>query len=232
MLSIKEASFFNGHSPLLAHLPFLGPKMVKFGTEFPLLCCRPQKMPVVNGNASFPARLSFWGPEWFHLTPNFGYCVVYQEKAIFKWKRVVSGPFTLLRAELVKFGSNFRYCAVDQETLVFQWKRAVSGPSALLGPKMVSFASNFLYCFVDQETDVFQWKRVVSCPSAFLGSKMVKFGTEFLLWYCSSKHVFNGNGSFLAHLICPSGAQNAHETSSRPLQDLERNLPTRLQDFS
>ena len=101
---------------------------------------------------------------------------------------------------MVKFASNFRYCAVDQQTLVFQWKRAVSGPSALLGPKMVPFASNFLYCVLDQEADVFQWKRVVSCLSDFLGSKMVKFGTEFLLLYCSSKHVFNGNGSFLAHL--------------------------------
>ena len=177
-------------------------------------------MPSVNGHGSFPARLFFWGPKWFNLTPNFGYCAVSQEKAIFKWKRVVSGPFALLGPKMVKFGSNFRYCAVDQETLVFQWKRAVPGPSALLGPKIVQFASNFCYCAVDQETDVFQWKRVVSCPSAFSGSKMVKFGTEFLLLYCSSKKMpfVNGNGSFLAHLPfwgskCSS---NLLKTSPRP----------------
>ena len=64
---------------------------------------------------------------------NFCYCAVDQEKAVFQWKRAVSGPSALLGPKMVKFGMNFCYCAVDQEKAVFQWKRAVSGPSALLG---------------------------------------------------------------------------------------------------
>ena len=64
---------------------------------------------------------------------NFCYCAVDQEKTVFQWKRVVSGPSG---TEMVKFAANFCYCAVDQEKAVFKWKRAVSGPSALGGPDM------------------------------------------------------------------------------------------------
>ena len=46
---------------------------------------------------------------------NFCYCAVDQEKAVFQWKRAVSGPSVLLGPEMVKFASNFCYCAVDQE---------------------------------------------------------------------------------------------------------------------
>ena len=63
--------------------------------------------------------------------PNFCYCAVDQEKAVFQWKRVVSGPSALLEPEMVKSGLNFCYCALDQEKAVFKWKRAVAGPSAL-----------------------------------------------------------------------------------------------------
>ena len=87
------------------------------------------------------------------FAPNFCYCAVDQEKAVFQWKRLVAG--LLLGPEMVKFESNFCYCAVDQEKTVFQWKRAVSGPSALLGPEMVKFAPNFCYCAVDQERPLF-----------------------------------------------------------------------------
>ena len=94
--------------------------------------------------------------------PNFCYCAVDQEKAIFKWKRAVSSPSALLGPEMVKFGPNFCYCAVNQEKAVFKWKRDVSGPSALLGPEMVRFGPNFCYCAVDQEKAIFKWKRAVS----------------------------------------------------------------------
>ena len=63
---------------------------------------------------------------------NFCYCAVDQEKAVFQWKRAVSGSSALVGPEMVKFAPNFCYCAVDQEKAVFQWKRAVS---ALWGPK-------------------------------------------------------------------------------------------------
>ena len=84
----------------------------------------------------------FWpicplGPEKVKFAPNFCYCAVDQEKAVFQWKRAVSGPSAFLGPEMVKFALNFCSCAVDQEKEVFQWKRAVSGPSALLGPEMV-----------------------------------------------------------------------------------------------
>ena len=65
---------------------------------------------------------------------NFCYCAVDQEKAVFQWKRAVSGPSCPLRARNGKI-CNFCYCAVDQEKAVFQCIRAVSGPSALRGPK-------------------------------------------------------------------------------------------------
>ena len=78
--------------------------------------------------------------------PNFCYCAVDQEKAVFQWKRAVSGPSALLGPEIVKFSPNFCYCAVNQEKAVFQWKRAVSSLSALLGLKMVKFGPNFCYC--------------------------------------------------------------------------------------
>ena len=83
--------------------------------------------------------------------PNFCYCAVDREKAVFQWKRAVSGPSALLGPEMIKSASNFYYCAVDQEKAVFQWKRAVSGPFALMGPEMVKFASNSCYCAVDQD---------------------------------------------------------------------------------
>ena len=83
---------------------------------------------------------------------NFCYRAVDQEKAVFQWKRAVSGPSALLEHEMVKFAPNFCYCAIDQEKTVFQWKRAVSGA-------------------VDQEKAVFQWKRAVSGPSAILGAQ-------------------------------------------------------------
>ena len=115
---------------------------------------------------------------------NFCYCAIDQEKAVFQWKRAVSGP------SICPFGARngqicfeFLLLCVDQEKPVFQWKRAVSGPSALLGPEMVRFASNFCYCAVDQEKAVFQWKRAVSGPSALFRPKMVKFAPNF--FYCA-----------------------------------------------
>ena len=72
---------------------------------------------------------------------NFCSCAVDQEKAVFQWKRAVSGPSALLGPEMVKFASNFCYCAVDQEKIGFQWKRAVSGPSSIFG------AQNGQICF-------------------------------------------------------------------------------------
>ena len=64
---------------------------------------------------------------------NFCYCAVNQEKAVFQWKRAVSGPSALLGLEMVKFAPNFCYYAVDREKAVFKRKRAVSGPFAFLG---------------------------------------------------------------------------------------------------
>ena len=93
------------------------------------------------------------------LAPNFSYCAVDQEKAVFQWKRTVSRSSALLGPEMVKFAPNFCYCAVDQEKAVFQWKRAVSGPCALLGPEMIKFAPNFCHCAVDQEKAVFRSKQ-------------------------------------------------------------------------
>ena len=67
---------------------------------------------------------------------NFCYCAVDQEKAVFQWKRAVSGPSALLGLEMVKFAANFCYYAVDREKAVFKRKRAVSSPFAFLGPEM------------------------------------------------------------------------------------------------
>ena len=49
------------------------------------------------------------------FAPKFCSCAVDQEKAVFQWKRAVSGPSALLGPEMVKFASNFCYCAVGQE---------------------------------------------------------------------------------------------------------------------
>ena len=58
----------------------------------------------------------FWpGPEMVKFTLNFCYCAVDEQKAVFKWKRAVSGPSALLGPEMVKFASNFCYCALDQK---------------------------------------------------------------------------------------------------------------------
>ena len=62
---------------------------------------------------------------------NFCYCAVDQEKAVFQWKRAVSGPSAFLGLEMVKFAPNFCYYAVDREKAVFKRKRAVSGPFLL-----------------------------------------------------------------------------------------------------
>ena len=74
----------------------------------------------------------FLGPAMVKFGPNFCYCAVDQEKAVF----AVSGPSALLGPAMVKFGPNLCYCAVDQEKIVFKWKRVVSGPSApfMAGP--------------------------------------------------------------------------------------------------
>ena len=61
---------------------------------------------------------------------NFCSYAVDQEKAVFQWKRDVSGPSALLGPEMVKLGQNFCYCAVDQEKVVFKWKWVVSGLAA------------------------------------------------------------------------------------------------------
>ena len=54
------------------------------------------------------------------FAPNFSYCAVDQEKAVFQWKRTVSRSSALLEPEMVKFAPNFCYCAVEQEKAVFQ----------------------------------------------------------------------------------------------------------------
>ena len=101
-----------------------------------------------------------------------------REKAVFQWKRAVSGPSALLGPEMVRFASNFCSCAVDQEKAVFH-----------------KFASNFCSCAVDQEKAVFQWKRVVSGDSAPWGPcrpRKGRFSME--------------TGRFWP--ICPFGARN------------------------
>ena len=62
----------------------------------------------------------FWpicpfGPEMVKSASNFYYCAVDQEKAVFQWKRAVSGPFALMGPEMVKFALNSCYCVVDQD---------------------------------------------------------------------------------------------------------------------
>ena len=171
----QEKPFFNGNGPFLA---LFGARNGQICFEFLLLCCRPRK-----GRFSMETG-RFWpflGPEMVKCASNFCYSAGDQEKAVFQWKRVASGPSALLGPEMVKFASNFCYCAVDQEKAVFPWKRAVSGPSALLGTEMVKFASNFCYGAVDQEKAVFQWKRAVSGPSALWGARNGQICFEFLL---------------------------------------------------
>ena len=41
------------------------------------------------------------------FAPTFCYCAVDQEKAVFQWKRAVSGPSALLGLEMVKCAPNF-----------------------------------------------------------------------------------------------------------------------------
>ena len=96
--------------------------------EFLLLCCRPRKGRFSMETGRFWPHLSaLLGPEMDKFALNFCYCAVDQEKAVFQWKRAVSGPSALLGPEMVKFASSFCSCAVNQEKAVFQWKRAVSG---------------------------------------------------------------------------------------------------------
>ena len=89
--------------------PF-GPRNGQICLELLLLCCKPR-----NGRFSMETG-RFWP-----ICP-FGarngqirscYCAVDQEKAVFQWKRAVSGLSALLGPEMVKFASNFCYCAVD-----------------------------------------------------------------------------------------------------------------------
>ena len=86
------------------------------------------------------------------FAPNFCYCAVGQEKAVFQWKRAVSCPSALLVPEMLKFAPNFCYCVVDQEKAVF-----FNGNGPFLAhlpfgpPEMVKFASHFCHCAVDQE---------------------------------------------------------------------------------
>ena len=134
------------------------------------------------GNGSFLAHLPFWGPEMVKFAPNFYYCAVDQEKAVFQWKRAVSGPNALLGARNGQIWPEFLLlCCRPRKQPFFQWKRAVSGPSTLWGPEMVKFAPNFCSCAVNQEKAFFQWKRAVSGPSALLGARNAQICTEFLL---------------------------------------------------
>ena len=146
------------------------------------------------------------GPEMLKFAINFCYCVVDEEKAVFQWKRAVSGPSGFFVPEMVKSASNFCYCAVDQEKAVFQWKRAVSGPAALLGPEMIKFASNFCCCAVDQEKAVFQRKRAVSPISHCLGPE-------------KSPKALARHLEALAQ--APGRPLGPWEASGRPLEELE-----------
>ena len=139
-------------------------------TEFLLLCCRPRRGRFSMETGRFWRISALLGPEMVKCAPNFCSCAVDQEKAVFQWKRAVSGPSLPFWGPKWSNLPGISACAVDQEKAVFQWKRAVSGAiSALLGPEMVKFAWNFCYCAVNQEKAVFQWKRDVSGPSALLG---------------------------------------------------------------
>ena len=54
--------------------------------EFLLLCCRPRKT-VFKRKRAVSGPSALLGPEMIKFTPNFCYCAVYQEKAVFKRKR-------------------------------------------------------------------------------------------------------------------------------------------------
>ena len=66
---------------------------------------------------------------------NFCYCAVDQEKAVFHWKRAVSGPSALLGPEMVNLASNFCYCAVDQENPFFNGNEPFLAHLPFWGPK-------------------------------------------------------------------------------------------------
>ena len=116
---------------------------------------------------------------------SFCYCAVDQEKAVFQWKRAVSGPSAFLVPEMVKFALNFCYCAVDQEKGRFSMETGRFWPICLFGAGngQICLEYNFCYCAVNQEKAVVQWKRAVSGPSAFLVPEMVKFALNFC--YCA-----------------------------------------------
>ena len=96
--------------------------------EFLLLCCRPRKGRFSMEMGRFwPICLLFCCPKWSNLArifgpfmvkfaSNFCYCALDQEKAVFQWKRAVSGPSALLGPEIVKFAPNFCFCAVTKKT--------------------------------------------------------------------------------------------------------------------
>ena len=63
--------------------------------EFLLLCCRPRKgrFSMETGRFCWPIYLPFEEPKMVKCAPNFCYCAVDQEKAVFQWKQAVSaGP--------------------------------------------------------------------------------------------------------------------------------------------
>ena len=92
------------------------------------------------------------------FAPNFSYCAVDQEKAVFNGTDRFS-HICLFGARNGQIGPEFLLLCCRPRKGRFSIKSAVSGPSALLGPEMVKFAPNFCYCAVDQEKTVFRSKQ-------------------------------------------------------------------------
>ena len=75
----------------------LGARNGKICFEFLLLCCRPRKSRFSMETGRFWAICPS-GPEMVKFALNSCYCAVDQEKAVFQWKRAVSGPSALWAA--------------------------------------------------------------------------------------------------------------------------------------
>ena len=148
---------------------------------------------------------SFFAPEMVKFGPNFCYCAVNQDKAVFQWKRAAFGPsICCFGARSGQIWSEFLLlCCRPRKGRFFNG----NGPflahlSALLEPKMVKFGPNFCYCAVGPRKGRFSMETGRFWPICPFGARNGQICIEFLL-LCSrprNSRFSMKTGRFWAHL--------------------------------
>ena len=105
----QEKAIVQWKRAVSVHLPFLGSEIVKFGTEFLLLCCRPRKcrFPMETVLFQLIYLSALLGPRMIKFGLNFCYCAVGQGSVGFGWRQAVFSPSALLRPKMVQLGTEF-----------------------------------------------------------------------------------------------------------------------------